>query len=1195
MRPATKIHTRQSKFRKKPPQCFLGNPNAGLRQVGFYLPKGIANLGDLWVITGMEKIRAILLGWVLTVLICGQAAAQPLYRPAFHDIAQADQFQRKFIANLQYGVRPASRTLIRSLMESTGQDADPSLHIYFSLHAADLCLRMNRPQESFDVVQYLLRRFEIGRLPRPQRADLLSALGDIAFELGGKDKRKCALKAYQAAARLLPAEGLQAAVLRRKQGNTLRLLDDLEAAEAAFDAAIRNLAHLARRPDLQGDAILTDEVLRQLLRSYQARAIYHFKRAEDGERPIALAIADFDSARQLIYDPRSDSWGQDKITQYFYEGEIQHDFFKDKDKAMRHYLDAVSTEWECYSYLLSYTYGRIGGLFYDELDFEQARKWYDRQVRYYEAYGEDLERILKVYELLGNVYFVMNDLRQAERYFQIGYKRIAQSKPKNVSSYYFNYGLCLVEMGEYARARTLLQSALELLQASGPPDSSRIANCYLNIGITDLKEHKFRASLSSLLSARRYFGDRLSNDRQRLSLVYCCLNMAYDGAGVADTARIYFDSVMTLVRVVPGNSISVTQAALEAGNYLVKIGEPRAAIALLHREMQRLVNGFNNPNERALPDFNNARSPWHILSVTQSKAYAFWRLYEQECDLKDLQASLEHYMATIRLVRKFRLERNNLDSKLQMVGEIRPAFEKGIRVASDMYLHTGSIAARDSAFKICEQSKSMILMEALLASRADSSSGIPDASLRKKTQLEEEISRLQSALMRASPGRAADQINDRLFRAQNQLRQLTDQLQLLNPRFFGKLYEAGKTDIPRLQERMRKDSAAVIEYMLTEDLLYTFVITGERFQFLRTTLPPLFRCQLRELGDRVRYAETVHDDAYEYCTVAKAVYDVVLGSIPFRLPRRLIIIPDGDLNYLPFDALVDRPCDTGSRNYGDLHYLMESRIFSYNYSSSYLLQEQAKPLTHAARVLVVAPSFDGHPQLPDLQSAREGVIALGEAYDHTDILLDDAATAANFQAKAAEYDIIDLATHAIVDSSDPMKSRLYFTKDSTRGWMYQQEIFTMKLKARLAVLGACETGNGNLSQGEGVMSLARGFSYADVKSILMSLWFVSDAQSKSILEQFYASLADGHPVDEALAIAKRHYLDDLRMQGGRALRDCHPSYWAEFVLVGDYAPVPLARKTHENSISLVAALGFIAAMLGVMWWLFGKNRGRRKP
>lgn len=1133
----------------------------------------------------METIRAIITGWVLSLLVCLQVEAQPLFRPAFSDSVRYDQFTRKFGARLQYGVHPSTISQIRTLAASSSDDPDPAQHIYFSLHAADLYLRMNRPNEAFWIVEGLRAHYPMPSLQGGQRADILTLLGDVAFELGGKEKRKCALRAYQASLRLVPQPSLQAAALLRKEGMAMRLLDDFAGAQAAFGAAIGMLRTLPTQGPRQADAD-EGERIRQLLRSYQARGIFHFKQGDDDPAQFKLAIADFDSARQLIFHPRADAWGMDKITQYFYEGEIQHDFYQNKDKAMRHYLDAVSTEWQCYSYLLSYTYGRIGGLYYADLDFEQARKWYDRQVRYCETYGEDPERILKIYELLGTVYYEMNDLRQAERYFQIGYKRILQSTTKNHASYFFNYGACLVEMGEYTRARALMQDALALLQDSKRPDSTRIAICHLNIGLADIKQKHYTASLPSLRAARHYFGNHRGSDQQRLSLVYCCLNMAYDGAGYADSARIYYDSAMALIRLIPDHSISVTQAAIEAGNFLVKTGEPQPAIGIFHREMQRLVNGFTNPNPRALPDFNNARSPWHILSVTQAKANAFWQLYQQRCDLDDLQASLEHYMAAIRLVRKFRLERNNLDSKLQMVGEIRPVFERGIRVASDLYLHTGDIAARDSAFKICEQSKSMILMEALLASRADSSSGIPDSSLQAKARLEEEISRLQSALMVAPPGPSADQINTELFEAQNQLRRLTDRLQLLNPRFFGKLYEAGKTDIPRLQARMRRDHAAVIEYMLAEDELFTFVITGERFQFLRTTLPPLFRCQLREFGERVRYSETVHDDAYAYCAEAKELYDVLLGSIPFPLPPRLIIIPDGELNYLPFNVLVDRPCAPTIRHYGALHYLTESRVISYNYSSSYLLQEQAKPLDRPARMLIVAPSFEGHPHLPSLQSAREGVIALGNAYANTDILLDEDATTANFRKKAPAYDIIDLATHAIVDSTNPMNSRLYFTKDSTRGWMYQQEIFSMKLNARLAILGACESGNGNLSQGEGVMSLARGFSYAEVKSILMSLWFVTDAQSKAILDQFYASLADGNAVDEALAIAQRNYLDNLRREGGRALLDCHPSYWAEFVLVGDYAPVRIARKPPEGPLKLLiggVAVLLLAMLLFIRW------------
>ena len=189
---------------------------------------------------------------------------------------------------------------------------------------------------------------------------------------------------------------------------------------------------------------------------------------------------------------------------------------------------------------------------------------------------------------------------------------------------------------------------------------------------------------------------------------------------------------------------------------------------------------------------------------------------------------------------------------------------------------------------------------------------------------------------------------------------------------------------------------------------------------------------------------------------------------------------------------------------------------------------------------------------------------------------DAAATESQFKLAAPESDIIHLATHAIVDDRDPLNSRLLFTISEDTiddGDLYVWELYNMQIDAQMAVLSACNTGFGKLERGEGVMSLGRAFAYAGCPSIIMSLWPAQDEATADIMELFYEGIADGLPKDQALAGAKRAYLDradDLFS---------HPFYWAGFIAQGDPKPVGLSGNFSMGSVIIVGLITLLILLL----------------
>jgi CHAT domain-containing protein len=168
--------------------------------------------------------------------------------------------------------------------------------------------------------------------------------------------------------------------------------------------------------------------------------------------------------------------------------------------------------------------------------------------------------------------------------------------------------------------------------------------------------------------------------------------------------------------------------------------------------------------------------------------------------------------------------------------------------------------------------------------------------------------------------------------------------------------------------------------------------------------------------------------------------------------------------------------------------------------------------------------------------------------------------------------------HTILDDDNPMYSKLVFTQteDSLNdGLLNTHEIYNMKLKARMVVLSACNSGDGKFLKGEGVMSLARGFFYSGCPSLIMTLWTVEDLSGSVLMSSFYKYLSQNYPKDVALQQAKLAYLesaDNLKS---------HPYFWSGYVAIGDTEELYRFSMIHK----ILMLLGFVL-VFGAVYFIW---------
>ena len=318
--------------------------------------------------------------------------------------------------------------------------------------------------------------------------------------------------------------------------------------------------------------------------------------------------------------------------------------------------------------------------------------------------------------------------------------------------------------------------------------------------------------------------------------------------------------------------------------------------------------------------------------------------------------------------------------------------------------------------------------------------------------------------------------------------------------------------------------------------------------------------------------------------------------------NKLIIIPDGELGYLPFELLCQevRPNETSYRN---LNYLIKDYDVQYAHSSTlFVKQRKANNSNEPNKLLAFAPKYtyeDNQPRENDPLGVYRGQIVpltfnVNEVknisnYLNGKIWERDRAIEENFKKLSFKNSIIHLAMHAVTHHENPMLSKLVFTHqdvgdtNSDDGYLNAYEIYNMHIPANMVVLSACETGFGKLEAGEGVMSLARAFSYAGCPSVVMSHWNINDASTAVLMEYFYEGLSKGMSKDRALRMAKLKYLKTAP----EAMSS--PFFWGGFVLTGDDSPV-VVEKHFSAQIRNHIYLKYIIVLLIITVAIFLLNK-----
>ena len=564
-----------------------------------------------------------------------------------------------------------------------------------------------------------------------------------------------------------------------------------------------------------------------------------------------------------------------------------------------------------------------------------------------------------------------------------------------------------------------------------------------------------------------------------------------------------------------------------------------------------------------------------LVDINLYKIAALLDQYHQGGERSILMRADESLKQILRLTESSRNSFKSQSDQLRLDESYSQIFPKAVFVKNELFERTGEVSYLSEFMEIMEMSKSYSLSQSLNRNFAIDQTNIPDSLQLQISSLKRQASYLntQVNVLEGKEGLSeldSTKLSDfKLVLLENKVafNDLMLHLEQTYPNYYEINYNPQIATVQTVKDNL-KPNEALLEYFVGDDGVYVFTISQDTAQVFK----------LDTIGDEriKRFQEMIQPESYvadqkaayqgyvdESFALYKDLLEAPMAFLEGRSINKLFIVPDKYLNYLPFELLItDRP-ETDKLSYKKLNYLLKDYTISYGYSASILFRDNpmSKDRPYKGNMLAVAPSYtqilSDTAELAKLGKFRDGFAELKynkeevdgiESYFDGEVLKGDQATEEAFTEQFQNYDILHLAMHALVDNDDSDKSKLVFTpqKDSIYdSYLHNFELYNLNMNPKMAVLSACNTGFGSLASGEGVMSLARAFTYAGAESVVMSHWRVDDQASSTIMQSFYKYLAAGKQKDEALRLAKLDYLETAPATAQ------HPFHWNNFVVLGD--------------------------------------------
>jgi CHAT domain-containing protein/Tfp pilus assembly protein PilF len=783
----------------------------------------------------------------------------------------------------------------------------------------------------------------------------------------------------------------------------------------------------------------------------------------------------------------------------------------------------------------------------------------------------------------GADYRLLGDYQKAMEY-QTQALRLARTieNYEELGSALQRMGQLYVRLGDRRRALEYFESALSDNRAHGFRDNE--ADVLWDIGTVhdQLGEHREALSFfTQALDITKTLKSPRSVRQQATTLA--AMGRVYRALGDADKAIEHFEQSIVLSRKVGWRYAEATTLTDLGGTY-ASLGQ----------------------TDKAQDAFAQALAIQRAIRDREFEAVTLTRMAGTENRRGNLTTARQHLEAALDIVDSHRSNVTQEALRATYRASKDEPFEMYVDVLMQLHAQQPSGPEAARAFEASERWRARSLLEILTEANADIRQGVDADLLERERRLQERINTTaerQVQLLSAQRTQPADVAGKELDALVSEFRQVQGEIRTRSPR-YASLTQPLLLNVPDIQRELLDQESLLLEYSLGTERSYLWAVTPA--SFTSHVLPK--RAEIETLARRLYQLLTARNEypagespqqrtarldqaGRDFQQVAAELSEMLLGPVASELStKRLIVVGDGALQYIPFSALPT-PRATGISR----PLIIDREVVTLPSASVlHVLRRELgqRPPASKAVAILADPVFSpedprlqrNRPNAPQMNAQRglpgddasasevqrsaresgvpvfnrlrfsrqeaEAVAALAPA--------NRSLTATDFAASKATatspelggYRIVHFATHGLINNNNPELSGIVLSlvDEAGRpqdGFLRMHDIYNLRLGADLVVLSACRTALGKEIKGEGLVGLTRGFMYAGAPRVVASLWNVDDRATAELMKQLYVGvLKEGQPPSAALRAAQVAMWKARRWQS--------PYYWAAFVMQGEW-------------------------------------------
>ncbi|HEY7546700.1 MAG TPA: CHAT domain-containing protein, partial [Blastocatellia bacterium] len=828
---------------------------------------------------------------------------------------------------------------------------------------------------------------------------------------------------------------------------------------------------------------------------------------------------------------------------------------------------------------------------------------------------------------LGLTYWALGEQEKAlENYQQALLLYRAMGNREQQAETLTNMGLAYSYLSEAEKSLDAYEKALEIWRAI--KHGAGQARTLIDIGMKYIQMGQPERALNQFEQALK-LGDAAPVGYRNYALTQ--IGEAYVALGDKQKAIDYFNQALRLSRETADPGLTAHEALRGLGDVYYSLGEYEKALDYFNQmlSLKGMTNRVHEPiahfsigmtyrrlgdKQKAMEEYRIALNLWRDRKNRIGEANVLISMADVEYAQGNLEAARSTLEAALKLDEEVRLTKTNEQSRASFYSlAVTNHYEFYLDLLIELHKASPSAGYDRAALEVSERTRERALLDLLAEDRDRIRQGIDAELIERERDLRRRLLIKAAQQESNNSPQQALALSSEIEHLLAQYRDVEATIRAKSPRYAA-LTQPQTLAVADIQKLLDPDTL-LLEYFLGNERSFVWAVTATSLSFHELPKRGEIRTLIRRFYDSVTArnkrieGETASAEQAriaqakaEFHQAADELSRLLLGPVAGQLGnRRLLIVADGALQYIPFAALPS-PADSGQKENSNNRLptpdprplIADHEIVSLPSIStiSILRREAASRQMAPRKVAVIAdPVFsnddarlltkqgaeqaggatersndkslreslrdtgltDAGSALPRLINTRRealSILALAEIQSRKRALDFDASRATASSPEMGQYRIIHFATHGLLNDIHPELSGLVLSLVDEKGnpqdgFLRLIDIYNLNLPVEMIVLSACRTGLGKEIRGEGLVGLTRGFMYAGASRVTASLWKVDDRATAELMKRFYEAM-----LVERLSPAAALRQAQTGMWKQRQWQD--PYYWAAFVLYGEW-------------------------------------------